>query len=1134
MNRIQKIVLSKPFLIAVGLVVFYTWAGFFLAPWLVRHYVPKIAQEQLQKQAAIGEVRFNPYVFTFEANDFSMQEPDGQPIAGFKRLFVDFESQSLFNWAWTFRQIALEGPQVNAVIAKDGGLNLARLVPPSKEPPEPPEKNEALPRLIVEEFSIDQGQIRFTDRRPSQPAEIEFKPLQLQVKNLNTLPGQEGPKTITASTPKGETMRWSGVIGLNPIHSKGSFSFENFQTATFWEFARDALNLQPPAGKLTVTGDYNADLSGTQPEVALSNLAVTIYDLALKLQGAEAAFLELPDIRIIGVRFDLASQQVEVGKIAVKGGHARLAVDENGDLNLEHIAKPAAAAPPQAAAPPGAGSGAAKPWTGSLAAFDLNGLALDYQDLSRTPGLKSRVAGINVDLKAAAKAGGGPAQVRVNDIAVAVSEFQAQLADSADPVIRVNKIGLEGGAYDLEPNRFSMEKIAIDGGAIDLRRQADGAVNLALLFVPPEKGAIARERQEAAVEGHPFQFSAKTVSVAGLQSAISDLSVRPDGPIVNLEDIGVVLNNVDGKSPMTFEAGLRVREGGQIKATGRVEPAGPAVEAEIQVADLGLTAFQPYVDPVAAVDLKSGAFSTKGSLRHGIQAAGAQTVFQGGFKVDNLRATETGGKETLVGWKSVQTDQLSLQLEPNRVEIGDLKVVQPSGKFIIEKDRSINIARVIKSDPAAKQPEKAPAAAADPFPLRVRRILVSNGKVDFADLSLITPFGTKIHELKGVVAGVSSARNVRAQIKLDGRVDEYGTSKIDGELNTSDPKAFTDISVVFRNVEMSRLTPYSGKFAGRKIDSGKLSVDLKYKIDKSKLAGDNQIVIERLTLGERVESPDAVDLPLDLAVALLEDTSGVIDLGLPVSGNLDSPEFSFGALIWKALGNLITKIVTSPFRALGALLPGGGEEAFNIVAFEPGRPDLPPPEKEKLAKLAGALQKRPQLRLTVQGRYNPDSDRAELRTAAVRQVLAVRLGQKPVPGDEPGPVDFGSPETTKALEALFAERIGADALKALKAELKAADEKAKKEAAAKGQAGPAETAAEDPGQAAKILFDRLAAAEPVDDAALVRLGDARAQAVIAELHGPGQIAAERLEAKPAAALEPKDSISAVLNLEAGR
>jgi hypothetical protein len=1137
MNRIKKIVLSKPFLIAAGVVLFYTVAGFFLVPWLVRHYVPKIVQEQLTKQAEIGEVRFNPYVFTFEANDFSMKEPDGQPIMGLKRLFVDFELKSLFNWAWTFRQIALEAPQVNAVIAKGGTLNLAQLAPPSEAPAAPPEKDEALPRLIVEDFSIDQGRIDFTDRRPSKPAAIEFKPLQLQVQNLSTLPGQEGPKTITASTSKGETMRWSGAIGLNPIHSKGSFAFENFQTATFWEFARDALNLQPPAGKVSITADYSMDLSGPQPEVTLSNLAVVLSEAALRLQDSAGAFLELPDSRISGVHFNLSRQQVDVSNITVKGGHAQLAVDENGDLNLERIVNPAGAAPapPQPAEAPGTQSGTRKPWTVNLAAFDLQGFKVDYQDLSRTPGLKSNVGSIDVGLKAEAKAGGAQTQLLVDDIAVAVSGVQAQLTDSAEPVIRIDKIGLEGGVYNLEPNSFTTDKVTVAGGGIDLRRQADGAINLALLFLPPQKGAIARERQEAAAEGHPFQFLAKTVSLSRLQAAFSDLSVRPEGPIVNLEDIAVVLNNVDGKSPMSFDAGLKVREGGQIKAAGKVDPTGPTLEAEIQVAELGLTAFQPYVNPVAAIDLKSGTFSTKGSLRHGIPAAKVQTAYQGGLKVDNLRVTESGGKDTLVGWKSVQTEQLALQLEPNRLEIGDLKVVQPNGKFIIEKDRSLNVAKVIKSEPAEKKPEKPAPGGADPFPYRVRRVLVSDGKVDFADLSLITPFGTKIHELKGVVAGVSSTPGARAQVKLDGRVDDYGTANIDGELNTSDPKAYTNISVVFRNVEMSRLTPYSGKFAGRKIDSGKLSVDLKYKIDKSQLAGDNQIVVERLTLGEKVESPDAVDLPLDLAIALLEDTNGVIDLGLPVSGNLDSPEFSYGALIWKALGNLITKIVTSPFRALGALLPGGGEETFNAVAFEPGRPDVPPPEKEKLAKLAAALQKRPQLKLEIQGRFNPETDRAELRSAGVRRALAMRLGQKPDPGEDPGPVDFSSPETGKALETMFAERFGADALKALKAEEKAALEKAKKEAAAAKTSGAAPAAAdEDIGKFAKMLFARLAQAEPVDDAVLAKLADGRAQAIAVELNEAGQIQAERIEVQPPAALDPKEPASALLNLRAGR
>jgi len=1135
MNGLKKILRGKPFIICVALLVFYTLAGFFLAPWLVRHYVPKIVQEQFKKQAAIGEVRINPYLFTVDANDFRMEEPDGQPIVGFKRLFVDFELKSLFKWAWTFRQVSLEGPHVNAVIAKDGALNLAGLAPPSEAPPKPPEKDNGPPPLIVEALSIDQGQVDFTDRRQSKQASITLKPLQLQIKNLTTLPGQEGPKSITATLNDGGTLQWTGEIGLNPVVTQGSFAIENVQTATAWKFVQDDVALEPPAGKISITADYHVDLGGSEPQVTLGKLAVALKGLALKLEGAEAAFLELPDARLTGGRLDLAKQQVEIEKLAVTGGRVRITVDEGGTLNVERIArdakKPATAPPPRAAA------AAAKPWTLNLAAVDLSGFAADYQDRSRTPGLSAGVGEIKTVLKARAEAG-DQAQVVVNDIGVSLSDFRAALSDKSEPGLQIQRIGLAGGAYDLKPNFFSVEKVTVEGGAVDLKRLPDGAINIVQLFAPPQKGAIAKEKEEAAAEGHPFQFLAKAVGLSGFQVKFSDLTVKPEAPIINIDDLAVSLVNVDGKSPMTFDAGFQVREGGQIKAGGTVHPAEPTVETDIEVSKLELAAFQPYLSQAAAVDLQSGTFSTRGTLRHGIKAAGARTTYQGRFRVGDLRVTEAGQKQTLVGWRSLATDQLKVQLEPNRLEIGDLRVALPTGKFIIEKDRSINLANVIKSGGEAKKVETPPpggtAGPADSFPYRVHRILVSDGRVDFADLSLPTPFGTKIHELKGIVAGISSVRGARAQVELDGRVDAYGIAKINGELNTADPKTFTDIGVIFRNVEMSSLSPYSGKFAGRKIDSGKLSVDLKYKVAKGQLAGNNQIVVERLALGEKVESPEAMNLPLDLAIALLEDSNGVIDLGLPVKGDLDSPEFSIGAVVWKAFVNLLTKIVTSPFRALGALVPGGGEELLNSVAFEPGRPDVPPPEKEKLAILGDALQKRPQLKLIVQGRYNPETDLQELRTASLRRALAVSLGRKLRRSTEPGPVDFGSPETGKALEVMFAERFGNDTLKALKNEQKAAEDKAKKEIAAKGAAPAAEGEPRDPGQLAKAMFARLAESEPIGGQELAQLAEARSRAIVAELVDPGRLPAERIEVKPPAAVDSQDPVSAALSLETQR
>ncbi len=686
MNRLKRILRSKIFIIAVAAVLFYTLAGFFLVPFLVRHYVPAIAQEELKKQAAIGEVRFNPYVFTFEANDFRLEEPGGKPIAGFKRLFIDFELKSLYNWAWTFRQILMEAPEVNAAIAPDGALNLAQLVPAEATPPPAEEKEGPPPRLIVEQIAIDQGRVDFTDRRQSEPAAVSLTPLALTIENLTTLPGQEGPTTITAVLGGGGTLRWVGRLSLNPFVTHGTLAIQEIPAATLWKFGRDQLNLDPPAGKLSLSADYKVDLGQAVPQVAIAKLSVTLAGLVLKLAGSEAAFLELPDTRIQGASFDLGRRTAEIDQVKVAGGRMRLQVAENRELNLNRILK-APGAPPPGAPTPSAGEGAAaKPLKLNLAALDVAGLALDYRDRSRPPGLEVGVGVINVGLKAAVEAGGGEPEVKVDGIAVGLSGVRVGLTGTAEPEIRIDRIALEGGAYELTPNLFTLEKLAVAGGGIDLVRQADGSINLALLAAPPEKGAIAREADEAAAESHPFRFLVKSVSVAGLGAVFSDLSVRPEGPILNLEEIGLTLTNVDGKSPMTFDAGLNVRQGGKIKATGAFDPSAVVLESEVQVGELNLNTFQPYIAQAADVILTAGAFSTRGTLRHGVKAAGAETLFKGGVRVENLRVIEPGASDTLVGWKSVQTDQLTLQLSPNSLEIGDLRVVQPAGKFIIEKN----------------------------------------------------------------------------------------------------------------------------------------------------------------------------------------------------------------------------------------------------------------------------------------------------------------------------------------------------------------------------------------------------------------------------------------------------------------
>jgi len=209
--------------------------------------------------------------------------------------------------------------------------------------------------------------------------------------------------------------------------------------------------------------------------------------------------------------------------------------------------------------------------------------------------------------------------------------------------------------------------------------------------------------------------------------------------------------------------------------------------------------------------------------------------------------------------------------------------------------------------------------------------------------------------------------------------------------------------------------------------AGTIDLDLVYKIDHSELLGENKVVLHKLKLGEQVESPGAMKLPLDLAIAILTDADGRIDIALPVRGNVDNPQFNYGHVIWEALVTVIKRVATAPFRALGALFGGGGEK-LEAIAFEPGSDVVLPPEREKLKRVSEVLGKRPALKLTVHGGYDAKLDGEALRALRVRQDLAQRLGVKLKPGEDPGPVALDDAKTQRALEALLTERGGGKAV----------------------------------------------------------------------------------------------------------
>jgi hypothetical protein len=275
-----------------------------------------------------------------------------------------------------------------------------------------------------------------------------------------------------------------------------------------------------------------------------------------------------------------------------------------------------------------------------------------------------------------------------------------------------------------------------------------------------------------------------------------------------------------------------------------------------------------------------------------------------------------------------------------------------------------------------------------PANISVGKVTLQGGNINFSDF-FVKPNYTV--NLTGVGGGVTTITpETPGEVEVRAKIDNIAPVEIIGKINPLARDLFLDIKASATDIELSPLSPYSIKYAGYGIERGKLSVKVKYLVENRKLTAENNVYLDQLTFGDKVESPTATKMPVLLAVALLKDRNGVIDINLPVGGSLDDPQFSVGGIIIQVIVNLIVKAVTAPFALLGAAFGGGEELAY--LEFEPGSARLDAADEAKLKSVAKALTERPGLKLDVAGRVDPAADREGLKRAAVEnQVKAQKV-----------------------------------------------------------------------------------------------------------------------------------------------
>jgi hypothetical protein len=613
---------------------------------------------------------------------------------------------------------------------------------------------------------------------------------------------------------------------------------------------------------------------------------------------------------------------------------------------------------------------------------------------------------------------------------VAVRTFTGNASDAADAdrdVLLLPSIALSGGALRWPERQASLASISIDDAVLSAYRNASGGLNLV-----PASGQAPEEDPPAAVaqQADPWNATLGRFEVSGMSIGLIDDSVAPHADI-GVGGLDLVITDISNSAAARFPTTLstRTRSGGAIRAAGylTVLPA-PIVDLKLDIEAISLALLHPYIRPLADVSLDSGELNLSG---HVFSSPGHILQLEGDLAVVDFLITETDEGSRLGSWKSFDANGLALDVGAKTLEISELRFDQAYADILIAENGTVNLGRVEKGvqhpsddeiaqdsgDEVVEQVES--GGDGDLMDITIGRVVVANAAADFADLSLPLPFEANIAELNGDLSTIATSSTEPSTVLLEGKVDEYGLVTVGGAVTPLEPALNTDIKIRFENVSIPKFSAYTIAFAGREIASGKLDLDLGYEVTAGELVGENKIVLREFELGDKVDHPGAMSLPLGLAVALLKDSSGKIDIDLPVRGNVNDPEFKYGSVVMKALANLIVKIVASPFALLGKLV---GVEASELeqVNFVAGRADLTPPELERIEKLAEALTLRPELVLEIGGVFDRDADALALKNARLNALVEEHL--EIIDGEDAA----YTKKRRKVLEQLFDERVTVD------------------------------------------------------------------------------------------------------------
>lgn len=560
-------------------------------------------------------------------------------------------------------------------------------------------------------------------------------------------------------------------------------------------------------------------------------------------------------------------------------------------------------------------------------------------------------------------------QVITDNLNLQLDELELANVDNA-LLLKAGQLQVAQAGMDLAAQQVNIQQVTARTLHAPLLVNKDGTLNWEKISPPSAAVEQIEEAVEPVIEEPAAGLAQIPWHVRLQQLAVTDSRVQvqldnqPEPVALDFTGLGLQVSGFDSRSdePVGLQLATRLGEQGTIDLSAEAHLQSLAGTAQLKTANLDLRTAKAWIRPYARIELLSAALDSdlKTSLK---SIEPLDFSLSGDVQVNKLHIRDDEQHRDLLKWQALKLEKITFsQADSSQLQIGRIHAVQPYARLVIDENLDTNINKVLVPQPESPADD---SQAAD-FRFELGEILVEEGSANFADFSLKPHFATAIEKLNGRIGTLASGSTRPTPVDIKGAVDNYAPVSISGSLTPFDPLEQLDIVTSFKRVELTALTPYSGKFAGYRIQKGRLNLDLHYQISEGQLNASNSVLLEQLQLGEKVESSDAVDLPIRLAVAMLKDTKGNIDIQLPVTGDMNSPEFSVMPIVWQTLRNLLTRAVSSPFRMLAGI-GNAGDDDLGQIPFAPGATQLNEHAAALLDSLAGALQQRPLLKLNIEG-----------------------------------------------------------------------------------------------------------------------------------------------------------------------